>query len=120
MNTFATSHHITSSLHYLLISLCLGSTMAMAKLVIVLVIALLAISVAGSSHKVLAKATEGSSEQYMQALNGQGSLRIYRKVSITMFKKAIMATKENALVITTGRPREEDPNALESRSIDLL
>ncbi|KAG6491294.1 hypothetical protein ZIOFF_052632 [Zingiber officinale] len=81
MNTFATSHHIISSLHYLLISLRLGSTKAMAKLVIVLVIALLAISMAGSSHKVLAKATEGSSEQYMQALNGQGSLRIYRKFS---------------------------------------
>ncbi|KAG6496869.1 hypothetical protein ZIOFF_044744 [Zingiber officinale] len=94
--------------------------MAMAKLVLVLAIALLAMAMADSSHKVLAKATDGSSEQYMQALNGQGSLRTFRKMPITMFKEVIMATKENALAITTGKPREEDPNALELNGLALL
>ncbi|KAG6500778.1 hypothetical protein ZIOFF_040633 [Zingiber officinale] len=73
--------------------------MAMAKLVLVLAMALLAMAMADSSHKVLAKATDGSSEQYMQV---------------------IMATKENALAITTGKPREEDPNALELNGLALL
>ncbi|XP_042397820.1 gibberellin-regulated protein 6-like [Zingiber officinale] len=71
--------------------------MAMAKLVLVLAIALLAMAMADSSHKVLAKATDGSSEQYMQALNGQGSLRTFqcpsqcsRRCSQTQYHKPCM------------------------------
>ncbi|WOL20284.1 gibberellin-regulated protein 6 [Canna indica] len=71
--------------------------MAMAKLVVLMAIALLVISLAESSSKVLAKATDHAEEEYMPASNGQGNLRTYqcpsqctRRCSKTQYHKPCM------------------------------
>ncbi|CAL9117595.1 unnamed protein product [Musa textilis] len=75
----------------------LGRTIAMAKLVVLLAIALLAISMADSGYKVLAKEIEHSEGENMLTSNGQGTLQTYqcpsqcsRRCSKTQYHKPCM------------------------------
>ncbi|THU48911.1 hypothetical protein C4D60_Mb06t03970 [Musa balbisiana] len=112
----------------------LGRTIAMAKLVVLLTIALLAISMADSDYKVLAKEIEHSEGEYMlnAHLNAQGGAQRHNTtshacssarsvaLSASVYPQVSMATKESVLATTTGKRREGAQNALDLKQTSFL